>query len=480
MKKLFTLSLSFVGVLLFGQFSTSGTGQTYTIAQLDDLTDAISFDASSNQYLLSQDLKISATDTFISSTGYTLAIADNVLITIEGNIRIDSPETVHFTSVNPGNVYFQGLRLNDGSSAYFNNFKMTYGGGIRALSGDFFMNDSEVSYQNSGTSTGGAINFSEGNPTIQNSVFRFNATPAVASGANQSVALNYLNNYLEANNQDDSNRPQINMGPSGSANPTVIKNNLIKGDRTKTRVGGISVSSLLGVSNHVLIENNTIIDNRYGITISGGNSYGNIIGNTIRNNNTETIPDNGGSGINIYLASNPADYVINIFDNIIDGNLWGITNIGNGAFINLGTADRLGNNVFENNINGGINYAFYNNSAINISAQGNCWDPILSPENVIVHQIDNPNLGLVDYSNAQCNLGVNDVENKKITLYPNPNKGEFFIDTETKDQYQIYDLTGKLLMSGELNKGKNTLKTYLRNGVYVLKTLTSTIKVVIH
>src|SRR5690606_7995951 len=110
-----------------------------------------------------------------------------------------------------------------------------------------------------------SINFSTGNPIIRNSQFIENELPAVGSGANQSVALEFTGNYLYGNTKGNTNRPQINMGPSGTGT-TKILNNTIIGDRTLTRVGGVSVSTLLGIENHPVIEGNTIKDNRYGIT----------------------------------------------------------------------------------------------------------------------------------------------------------------------------------------------------------------------
>lgn len=483
MKKIFTISLALLGAIVFGQYTTPNTGQTYTIDQLDALTDFISYDESTNQYILTDHLTISSTDTFLAESDFVLAIAEGKLITVAGAIHVNAPNEVHFTSINPGTVYFNGLRLENGATASFTKFKMTYGGGIRVLGENFFMDQSEVSFQNSGISTGAAINFSAGSPTIQNSRFIENDTPAVASGANQSVALNYVGNYLYGNNKSNSNRPQINMGPSGTGGITRIIGNTILGDRTLTRVGGVSVSSLLGVNNELLIQNNLIKDNRYGITSSGGNTKGNIIENQIIDNNTEPIPANGGSGINIYLAQNPSNYIINIYNNEIKGNLWGITNIGNGAYINLGDDTVSGNNVFENNGNEGVTYALYNNSPIDVMAKGNCWDPILTDERVeevIVHYNDDTTLGAVDYSSYVCLLNTTDVRAKKIKVYPNPNPGDFVIETESKDQYQIYDLTGKLMKSGELVQGKNNVKTSLRKGVYVLKTQTSTYKMVIN
>ncbi|CAM3219469.1 T9SS type A sorting domain-containing protein [Empedobacter stercoris] len=484
MKKSFTLSLALLGQMIFAQYATPNDGKTYRIADLDALTDVITFDQTTNRYELTDDLTISVNDTFLSDTDYTLVIADGKLITIAGTIDVNAPKEVLFTSDNPGTTYFKGIRIEEGATASFNHFKMVYGGGIRSLNESFIMNNSEISYQYGGISTGGAINFSRGNPIIKNSTFKFNKTPVVGSGANQSVALTFENNHLEGNNQDNSNRPQINMGPSGN-NPTIIRGNTIIGDREKTRVGGISVSSLLGVTNEAIIENNTIRDNRYGITISGGNSKGKIIGNILEDNNTETNPTNGGSGISIYLASNPTTNVIDIFDNQIRGSLWGITNIEKGAFINLGTAERPGNNIFSNNGNGGINYALYNNSVNDVSAVGNCWienqkSSEQQVENVIVHQKDDPTLGLVDYSDFLCsNLATSEVNSKKFSLYPNPTNGNFTVDTKEKSPYQIFDVNGKLIHQGELKIGQNSIQTNLPKGVYIFKTNQTSSKIIV-
>ncbi|TGN29309.1 T9SS type A sorting domain-containing protein [Empedobacter tilapiae] len=484
MKKTLTFSLAFLGQLLFAQYTTPNDGKTYRISDLDVLTDIITFDESSKQYLLTDDLIISSNDIFLADTDYTLVISEGKLITVAGKIDINAPKEVLFTSDHPGSSYFKGIRLEEGAIATFNHFKMIYGGGIRSLNETFTMDNSEISYQYGGTSTGGAINFSRGNPIIKNSTFKFNKTPAVGSGANQAVALIFENNHLEGNNQENSNRPQINMGPSGN-NPTVIRGNTIIGDRALTRVGGVSVSSLLGVTNEAVIENNTIRDNRYGITISGSNSKGKIIGNMLENNNVETNPANGGSGISIYLASNPTTNIIDIFDNQIRGSLWGITNIEKGAFINLGTTERPGNNIFSNNGNGGIVYALYNNSVNNVSAIGNCWienqkSTEEEVENVIVHQKDNSTLGLVDYSDFLCsNLSTSEITSKKVTLFPNPNNGTFTIETKEKSPYQIFDVNGRLVKQGELKTGKNTIQTGLSKGIYILNTNQDSSKIIV-
>src|SRR5690625_2859547 len=115
------------------------------------------------------------------------------------------------------------------------------------------------------------------------------------------------------------------MGPTGAATDTIkIINNTIIGDRDKTRVGGISVAALIGGNVNAIIHDNTIIDNRYGLTIAGPNVWAEIKGNLIEDNDTEGQPMLGGSGINL-LTQNPTKYDVFITENQIRRNLWGIT-----------------------------------------------------------------------------------------------------------------------------------------------------------
>src|SRR5690606_36552691 len=147
------------------------------------------------------------------------------------------------------------------------------------------------------------------------------------------------------------------MGPSGDADSIRIINNTVIGNRDLTMVGGISASSLVGVPNKILIRGNTVKDNRYGIT-SMGTSTGIIEDNLIEDNNTENLPMNGGSGINLFSTQ-----LIYVTNNQIRRNLWGITLQGT-AQVNLGSDDdedfNPGGNVFSENGNDGQTYALFN------------------------------------------------------------------------------------------------------------------------
>jgi hypothetical protein len=162
--------------------------------------------------------------------------------------------------------------------------------------------------------------------------------------------------------------------------------------------GGVGISNLLGSgSSKVLLKGNEIRKNRYGYAQIGGDISSVVKENKIIDNNLETNPMNGGSGLN-FLSTSAEGNISVIRENIISGNLWGIT-IQGIANPNLGTADFHGMNIIYGNGNNGTPYDLYNNTALPVSAQYNYWgtndeDEI---EDLIFHQFDNSSLGLVTF-----------------------------------------------------------------------------------
>ena len=105
---------------------------------------------------------------------------------------------------------------------------------------------------------------------------------------------------------------------------------------------------------------------------------------------------NGGSGISIYGYSTNNKAVLR--NNVITGNLWGITAI---YFhdIDMGTEDEWGYNEIHDNGNSAKIYDLYNNSSCDIMAVGNNWGTIDENdiEDHIVHQYDDPSYGVVTF-----------------------------------------------------------------------------------
>lgn len=460
----------------FAQFTTPNTGVLWTLEDLlESAPDA--FTLNDGIYTLSENLTIAEQDSLVINENASIRIDAGVLVTIEGYFSADAEQIV--ITASDITAPYEGFDFRDTSTGYFKNCTITYGGGIRVLTDKFEMDSCTVSYHSSGISTGAAISFSQGSPIVKNSTLNFNALPAFSSGGNQRVSAHILNNYLEGNNTSNTNRPQINMSATGNDTLRIV-GNTIKGDRTLTRVGGISASSLLGDINTVIIENNIITDNRYGITVQGARSTGYIRGNIIEDNNTENNPAVGGSGISLSTSGEPTMNII-ATNNQIRRNLWGITVIGN-ARINLGNTDpeayNPGGNIFSENGNGGAIYALYNNTPHTIYAMNNCWieDTELTPENVesvISHKVDDTELGEVIFTPFGCEtLSAPVFTIEKPIVYPNPSNGEININITENGQLEIYNISGQLVANHNLNTGNNQLQVDLPSGIYVLKTST--------
>ncbi|RQP14869.1 MAG: T9SS C-terminal target domain-containing protein [Chryseobacterium sp.] len=478
-RKNYLFLLTLLSVWMQAQFVSPGNGTTYSLGSLATAAPS-ALRHTATAYEMHADITISAGDRLEITESDSLKIAQNILLTIGGELRVNVPKFV-MTAINSTQP-FKGIRFEEGSKADLRNTDILYGGGLRVLTGDFFMDNCLLYRHNSGISSGAAISFSRGKPVVQNSTFLENDLPAFASAANASVAATFSNNKLLYNNKSNSNRPQINMGPSGTDTLRIVNNTII-GDRSLTKVGGISASTLLGVVNRVIIDGNTIRDNRYGITVAGNNSGGHIRNNIIENNNTEGQPNIGGSGIS--LSGNGPE-VMNIFvtKNQIRGNLWGITLVGN-ARANLGSdlagQENVGQNVFAGNANGGVTYALYNNTPNPVEARFNCWregetSTAEMVEEVIFHKNDDAALGLVNYTPFNCAGPLSTVEAtaKRPQVYPNPNKGSFVVTAKESGKAVVLDANGRSLHRFNLKAGENRVQLRLLPGMYILRTVTGT------
>lgn len=465
MKKISILFMVFITGWLSAQYTSPGNGTVFTLSSLSAAAPTVLVN-NGTFYTMTDDITISATDKLLMNEDTTVKIASGKTLYIAG--EYDTTATNLLITAVDSTTPFKGIRFEDGSTGTMKNTRIEYGGGIRVLTANFFMDNCIVYKNNGGISTSGAIGFSKGIPVVQNSQFLENERPAFGSAANATVSARLINNYLFKNVQNNANTPQINMGPGGTDSLKVINNTII-GDRTKIKAGGVSASALIGGTNYFRISGNTIKDNRYGITSAGASSTGIIQNNIIEDNNTENLPNSGGSGINILAATQ-----IKIYDNTLRNNLWGVTIQSNGT-IDMGTVARQGNNTFKDNANGGMLYALYNNTPQAQTAIGNCWrEGELSTdamvEEVIVDQLDNSSLGLVTYKPYKCAspLAVSEVSISKIRTYPNPNNGNFSLETPNSGNYLITDYSGKIVASGIAGKGKNSVSVKLPSGAYLL------------
>ncbi|WP_179376443.1 T9SS type A sorting domain-containing protein [Winogradskyella wichelsiae] len=473
-KLLLTLFASFgVMVMLSAQsYTTPDTGVIYSLDDLVALSPS-TISVSGSTYTLVDELIISASDTLLIDSDLTLEIDEGLLITIFGTFSVDADHVV-FTAIDPTMPY-EGFRFEQLSDINIQNATIAYGGGLRVLTETFTINNSLITNNVSGVSTGSVISLLRGRAQITNNTITYNDTPAISSGANSNVSPYIFNNYIEGNNQENSNRPQINMGSTMVEEPLEIIQNTIIGDRNLDQVGAIAVSNVLDNSINAIIDNNTITNNRYGITVVGGNSFAYIRNNIIEDNDTQGSPNLGGSGISLNSPSDDMEVIAS--GNEIRRNLWGITVIDE-ASINLGdNTDNVGQNVFSENGNGGVIYALYNNTDNAITAMHNCWDEANAPnsladaEAVIVHENDISNLGLVTFDPVNCAfLSIEDVVLNEMKLYPNPTSGQLNLSQNISFQtMSIYNINGQLIMQKALHVGDNEMHLNLNTGIYLLE-----------
>ncbi len=461
--------LLFLTFIAFAQdYTTPDTGVTWT---LDDIAAAspTTITISGSEYTLLGNLTISENDTVIIDSDLTLLIDDAKLVTVFGTFTVNS-NAVTITALDE-NAPYEGFRFEEFSEIDINNATIQYGGGLRVLTETFSIDGCTLTNNVSGATTSAVIQLSRGLPQITNNTISFNENPAIGSAANSAVSAYIFNNMIEGNNQANSNRPQINLGTTLANEPLEIIQNTIIGDPALEQAGGIAIANFVGGNVNVVIDNNIIRGNRYGITILGINDSAEITNNIIEDNNIQGDPNLGGSGINLNSSTASEDVIIS--GNEIRRNLWGITLQGS-ASANLGDdANNPGQNVFAENENGGQVYALYNNTANPISAKNNCWiegqqSTELQVEDVIFHNVDDPTLGLVTFDPFLCGiLGVADNAVENFSFYPNPVKNEInFNNIYSFSTVEIYGVQGNLIVSETISEGQNSLSINLPSGLY--------------
>lgn len=456
------------------KFTTPNTGVHWTMDSLVQAHPA-TVSLSDDGYVISGDIELAAADTLTLLPGSSIAIDSAVTITVSGALfsQGSTEDIITITAVDSLKPY-NGFRFEESAFAIFDYSVVKNGGGLKIITEHITITNCTFSTNTKGIATGAVLDLSYGAPLIQNNRFIRNAKPAVSSPANRKVAAKIINNYLEGNNQLNENRPQLNMGTTGS-DTLVISGNTIIGDRSLDRVGGIAVSNLTGSPDGIttIIEGNIIIDNRYGMTIAGANAYALIKDNVIEDNDTEGKPNLGGSGISLNSGSNTQD--ITIIGNEIRRNLWGITIIGQ-ASANLGDDDTPGNNIFADNGNEGVVYALYNNTPLTISAKSNCWiegqESTLEQAGAVIFDVaDDDTLGEVLYDPILCGVTVSteDLEHN-LTIFPNPAHDRIFLSGQHDfNLLQVFSIEGRQLLQVDIDENTVAVPFDLKPGIYILQ-----------
>lgn len=397
MKKILLFVLITFYTNSYSNYSTPGTGITW---DLDSLVTYSGGDVtfSSGEYFFNDTITISSSDTIYVLSNAIMKFGTGVFIDINGVLIVNPPDSAIITAQDTTLKFF-GLKFEDQSDgSMLRKLIMEYGNSIRMLDCNILIDSCVIRYNTLNSSfASGAISFFRSNSTVSNCKIFRNRRAAIVSGANIASSPKILDNLIYENDVDNANVPQINFGATTSDTMIIRGNTIIGGPFIMC--GGISFLPI-GSIPYVIIQNNIIKHNRYGIAIAGGNSNFYINNNTIDSNNIQGLPNLGGSGINFNGSATQNSIVTR---NIIRGNLWGITiqgtakpNLGN--LSNSDTTD-IGLNELYNNMNTGTIYDLYNNTPDSIKAQNNYWGTgnLDSIEAHIFHNPDNPALGFVDY-----------------------------------------------------------------------------------
>lgn len=421
------------------QWVSPGDGNTYTLPDLVAATDGVVTNVGTT-FTIHADLTIAHNDVLLIDNQVMRIDAPGVLITINGSMNcVQTGDRVKLYGTQQNQF---SMRFENATNCLVKKMYFSDGAGIKVIESDVTFDDVKFVYFTRDYSNS-VINILNCDPTIKDCYFMLNESSAIGSPINGQASPQILNCDFDTN-VNGINAPQINLGP-GAEDTIRIVGNEIYTIMAQWYVGGISIADLMGMEfTKVLLKDNIIREGRYGYNQQGERISSVIIGNQFINNNHEENPMNGGSGISIYGSSITNKAILR--NNVITGNLWGITAI-DLHDIDLGTEDDWGYNEIHDNGNSGVIYDLYNNSACNIMAVGNDWGTVEEDviESHIVHQNDDPSLGLVTYIPY---VGGDDAV------------GEVFENNSLKDNL-IYTVEGRCLGT-ELPE--NYRGVYIRNG----------------
>ncbi len=418
MKKRITLTLltAMIQAVCLAQFTTNGEGNTYSIHTLSSMSETgiISYElvdipGYQPEYELTQSITIAAGDKFVMDNGIVLHFAKDVTLSIEGEADFNLPSGSTLSGLESNaSVLIQSSTRTTFQNCHFQNvgLEMRSEGGVDISHCSFMAHD--------GSSAAALYFITAGaESSIVDCSFEDCAKAAIGSAANASQPMTIRGCELVKNSTANGNIPQINITV---ASPLVISGCHIVGNPENTKVGGLGISNFMGYDADVTISGCTIEDNRYGIGLVGPAAKILLENNTLLNNRYETNPMNGGSGISLYDPYKLTQ--ARITGNYIEGSLWGVTVIGC-KDVNMGHLDNTddynpGNNVFKDNGFDGELYDLYNNSTLTIYAQNNTWNVSEQTEEqietVIFHQNDDPSLGQVIFMPAATTTSIADIQ----------------------------------------------------------------------
>ncbi|MGN0033305.1 MAG: T9SS type A sorting domain-containing protein [Candidatus Limimorpha sp.] len=443
MKSFLILSFIVLGLSfnLNAQWISPGNGTSFTMQDLVAVSNGAVSSIGDGSFSIVQDITISENDILSLTDDVTSIEVDEVTVLVKGSL---------FSNISDGNM-LTITALNDDFTLRFENATLemyntaiSKCGGIKLIETEAAISNCEFSYFTT-KDCNGAFDYFKCDPSFLNCYFHDNQGAAIISGANIQGSPKIMDCVFERNVLSNINVPQINLGPGGQDSIYIVGNSVIGGISNMS--GGISISDLLGTgATKALVKDNIVKDNRYGYNQQGQTISSLVIGNSFVDNNLETNPMNGGSGISVYGSSTECKALIR--DNLITGNLWGVTAIYYHG-VDLGTQDDFGNNFIFGNGFDGVMYELYNNAFSDIEAVGNWWGTAEADEveDRIYHKNDDSSLGLVNYTPFLTDDGYNELVSNDFNVFPNPVSDVLRVEGDMAGNVSLFDISGRRIIN---------------------------------
>lgn len=411
MKKTFLFLIAIFAIVIdvHGQWVSPGDGTTYTMPDLVDVTEGV-VTVGENGFVINADITISANDILKIDDQVERIDAAEILVTINGSMVCTNANRVKFYGLNETQHF--SMRFENATDCNIKKMYFSDGAGIKVIDSDVTFDDVKFVYFTRDYSNA-VIDIFNCDPVIKDCYFMLNHGAAISSPANGQASPQILNCDFDTNVTDNVNTPQINLGPGGNDTIRIVGNEVYT-IMAQWYVGGLSIADLMGTGEtKVLLKDNIIKEGRYGYNQQGQTISSVIVGNQFIDNYHEDNPMNGGSGISIYGTTVNNKAILR--NNVITGNLWGITAIYLHD-IDMGTEEDWGYNEIHDNGNAGEVYDLYNNSACDIMAVGNNWGTIIEEEiaDHIVDQIDDPSFGLVTFYPYVGSEGIDEIPTENM------------------------------------------------------------------
>lgn len=497
---LFLIVFLFGAIHVNGQYVTPNTGQKYSLETLSNISSGAVIKENATSYLIKSNLQIAANDSLVIDVDSVVVKIDpGITVTVSGYMETNSLFS-EFKSLNNLQPY-NGFLFGNTSKTKLLNAKFSYGGGLKFKTGNVFIDNCEFSYNVSGINTDAAVEINLETtsipniavyPIVKNSKFIKNSNSAFSGALLYYLGyLQFTNNYIFKNGKPNKAQIEINesayitnvIGNNLPLDTIKIKNNQIIGDRNLSNVGGIHIT---GKNLPLIVASNIIKDNVYGVFTKelGYDLTNYFYNNIVEDNNTPSNNSISGFGFHFEGALPFVFTGMNVlYNNKIRNNVIGISTA-MFARLDLGGGERngLGRNVFFNNKKNGetialmIQYRGYLPPA-----KYNCWrEGELSNDSMVVEVIKSTSntytfndilTSVFPYDCGLTALGTRDIEkaNNAFSIYPNPNRGTFFIKADYEDTIGIFDTAGRLVLKSDIRKGENKIETKLSTGTYLIE-----------